>query len=114
MDCLSAGTGEAMQTFAKKRLDIVIEAPVLRRLLELLDRLDVSGYTVIPAIAGRGRGGSWHREATVGEAGRMVVVQCIVDGKRVQDILNPVFELVSAQIGIVSITDVEVVRTDRF
>ena len=103
-----------MQTFAKKRLDILIEAPILRRLLTLLDELDVSGYTVVPAIAGRGRGGSWHREAAVGEAGRMVMVYCIVDEKRVEDILKPVFELVSRQIGIVSVADVEVVRPDRF
>jgi PII-like signaling protein len=103
-----------MRTFAKKRLDIVIEAPMLRRLLELLDRLQVSGYTVTPAVAGRGRGGSWHREATVGEAGRMFVVQSIVDPARVEEILEPVFRLVSAQIGIVSVTDVEVIRPDHF
>jgi PII-like signaling protein len=103
-----------MRTFTKKRLDIVIEAPMLRRLLDLLDKLQVSGYTVTPAVAGRGRGGSWHREATVGEAGRMFVVQCIVDPTRVEDILKPVFDLVSAQIGIVSVADVEVVRPDHF
>lgn len=103
-----------MQTHRKKRLDIVIEAPMLRRLLALLDQLDASGYTVTPAIAGRGRGGSWHRDTIVGEAGRMVVVQCILDGTRVDEVLKPVFELVSRQIGIVTITDVEVIRPEHF
>ncbi len=103
-----------MQTFAKKRLDIVIEVPMLRRLLDLMDQLQVSGYTVIPAIAGRGKDGTWHREATVGDAGRMVVVQCILDEARIEAILKPVFQLVSTQIGIVSICDVEVVRPEHF
>ena len=103
-----------MQTFAKKRIDIVIEAPMLRRLLELLDRLDVTGYTVTPAIAGRGRGGSWQRDATVGEAGRMIAVFCIVDSARAEEILRLVFDLVSAQIGIVTVADVHVVRPDHF
>ena len=103
-----------MRTFPKKRIDIVIEAPVLKRLLSVLDELAVPGYTVTAAVAGRGRGGSWHREATVGEAGRMMVVQCIVDASRVDAILARVFELVSRQIGIVSVADVDVIRPEHF
>lgn len=103
-----------MQTHPKKRIEIVVEAPVLGRLLSVLDDLEVTGYTVVPALAGRGRDGSWRREGLVGDAGRMVVVFCIVDAQRVDAVLDPVFKLVSRQIGIVSLSDVAVIRPDHF
>jgi PII-like signaling protein len=98
---------------AKKKLEIIIEAPMLNRLLDLLDRLSVTGYTVVPAIAGRGRGGSW-REGQLTDAGRMVLVICITDPSRVSEVLDPVYKLLARQIGIVTVSDVAVVRGDHF
>ena len=42
------------QTYPKKRLSIIIEAPYLSRLLEKLDGLDVPGYTVLPGARRQG------------------------------------------------------------
>lgn len=104
-----------METYAKKRIEIIIEAPSQRRLTELLERLTVSGYTVLPALAGRGREmGSWSREGLVSDAGRMVMVVCVLDENRVEEVLREVYALVSRQIGIVTVSDVQVVRKDRF
>jgi len=103
-----------MKTYAKKRLEIVVEAPIQDRLIALLDRLQVTGYTVLPALAGRGHDGEWSREGMVGEAGRMIVVICLIDGDRVDGVLDKVFSMVSRRSGIVSISDVEVVRAEHF
>ena len=103
-----------MKTFAKKRIDIVIEAPAVNRVLAKLDELGVLGYTVVPAIGGRGHEGSWNRDATVGDTGRMVLIFSIVDSVRVDPVLDAIFKLVERQIGIVTISDVEVVRPDHF
>ncbi len=103
-----------LATFHKKRLDIVVEAPVLNRLLDLLDDLAVTGYTVLPALAGRGAEGAWRRAGMVSDAGRMVVVMCILDEARIDDVLQPVYELVRRQIGIVTVSDVAVIRPDHF
>ena len=99
---------------AKKRIDIVIEMPMLNRLLDRLDELAVTGYTVLPALAGRGSEGSWRREGLVTEAGRMVMVICVLDEARVDLVLERVFKLVSRQIGIVTVSDVAVVREEAF
>ena len=53
----------------KKRIEVIIEAPLVERLLAVLDAQQVSGYTVLPALGGRGRGGRWRRDGLVGEAG---------------------------------------------
>jgi nitrogen regulatory protein PII len=99
----------------KKRVEIVVEAPALQRLLDRLDRVDVTGYTVIPALAGRGMGGgAWRGEGLAGDAGRMVLVVCITDPSRVDTVLEAVYAIVSRQIGIVSVSDVQVIRKDHF
>jgi len=103
-----------METFPKKRIEIMVEAPLLNRIIAILDEQGVSGYTVLPALAGRGRDGTWHRDGQVGRVGSVVQILCIVDESREQEILEPLFRLVSRQIGIVTITDVRVVRAEHF
>jgi nitrogen regulatory protein PII len=103
-----------MDTYPKKRIEIVVEAPALPRLLDRLDRAAVSGYTVIPALAGRGREGSWRGEGLAGDAGRMVIVVCITDATRVDAVLEAAYAIVSRQIGIVTMSDVSVIRAEHF
>ena len=103
-----------MQTHHKKRIEIVVEAPLLRRLIELLESSAVGGFTVLPALAGYGHEGSWDREGQVSDAGRMIVVVCIIDPGRAEEVVESVYGLLSRQIGIVAISDVEVIRPDKF
>ena len=98
----------------KKRLEIIVEAPVLNRLTDLLDRLEVGGYTIVPALGGKGRGGSWSREGQATDAGRMIVIIVIIDAKRLDEIVEPIFALVQRQVGIMAISDVLVVRGEHF
>lgn len=103
-----------MKTHLKKRIDIMVEAPLMQRVLNLLDQQNVSGYTVLPVLAGRGKDGAWHRDGVVGRAGALVMIFCIVDEQRMDEILEPLFKLVSRQIGIVTISDVQVIRAEYF
>lgn len=103
-----------MKTYPKKRIDIMVEAPLMRRMLTLLDENGVTGYTVLQAHAGRGQDGSWHRDGMVGRAGAVVQIFCIVDESRVDAVLEAVFKLVSRQIGIVTLSDVQVIRPEHF
>lgn len=103
-----------MKTYPKKRIDIMVEEPLMPRLIALLDQLGVSGYTVLPALAGRGRDGTWHRDGVVGRAGMVVQISCILDASRVDAVIEPLFKMVSRQIGIVTLSDVEVLRADHF
>ncbi len=103
-----------MDTYPKKRLEIIVEAPALNRVLNALDQADVSGYTVLPALAGKGSKGPWQREGLVSAAGKMVMIVCILDEELAGKALDSVFDLITHRIGIVTISNVEVVRDKRF
>ncbi len=102
-----------MRLHAKKRVEAVVERAILDRLLKLLDELSVTGYTVVPAIAGRGHAGAW-REDKSAQAAPIVVVTCLVDPRDLPDLLAPLYHLIETKVGIVSVSDVEVIRDAHF
>jgi nitrogen regulatory protein PII len=102
-----------MQMHKAKRVEIIIEAPMESRLTGALEKAGVTGYTVLPVLGGSGRSGRWTREGQVGRAG-MVAVICLVRPDRIDALLEAAFTVVERHIGVVSITDTEVLRAERF
>ncbi|NNU79166.1 transcriptional regulator [Halovulum dunhuangense] len=103
-----------MQTHAAKRVEIIIEAPMEERLTRALAKAGVTGFTVLPVLGGSGRSGRWSREGQVSRAGGMVAVVCIVRPERVDTLLDAAFAVVERHVGVVSITDCQVLRAERF
>jgi nitrogen regulatory protein PII len=102
-----------MKTHQAKRVEIIIEAPMSGRLTDALTRAGVTGFTVLPVLGGSGRSGQWTREGQVGRAG-MVAVICLIRPDRLDALLDAAFAVVERHIGVVSITDCEVLRAERF
>jgi nitrogen regulatory protein PII len=102
-----------MQTHTAKRVEIVIEAPLERRLTDAIESAGVTGYTVLPVLGGSGRSGKWSREGQVGRAG-MVAVICLIRPDRLDALLDAAFGVVNRHIGVVSVTDAQVLRAERF
>jgi nitrogen regulatory protein PII len=103
-----------METFPKTRIEITIEAPILSRVTQTLDAFPISGYSVLPVISGRGHDGSWSIAGQISDAGRMLMIICIVDPSKAEAILQAIFPIVQGQIGIVTTSDVRVIRQDAF
>lgn len=103
-----------MQTHTAKRVEIMIEAPMERRLTKALTDAGVTGFTVLPVLGGSGQSGRWSREGQVSRAGGMVAVVCLIRPDRLDALLDAAFEVVERHIGVVSVTDTEVLRAERF
>lgn len=103
-----------METHQAKRVEIIIEAPMERRLTSALIDSGVSGFTVLPVLGGSGRSGRWSREGQVSRAGGMVAVVCLIRPDRLDRLLDAAFAVVDRHIGVVSVSDCEVLRAERF
>jgi nitrogen regulatory protein PII len=103
-----------MEMHRKKRIEIILEAPALNRLANALEQAGMTGYTVLPVLAGKGTTGAWTRDGLVGGAGAMVCVICITDPSRVDVVMERIMGVLARQIGLVTIGDVDVVRGERF
>jgi nitrogen regulatory protein PII len=103
-----------MQTHKARRVEIIIEAPMERRLTDAMTAAGVTGFTVLPVLGGSGRSGQWSREGQVSSAGGMVAVVCILRPERVDTLLEAAFKVLERHIGVVSVTECEVLRAERF
>lgn len=103
-----------MQMHEAKRVEIIIEAVMERRLTSALNAAGVTGYTVLPVGGGSGRSGQWSREGQVGRAGGMVAVICLIRPERLDALLEAAFAVVERHIGVVSVSDTYVLRAERF
>lgn len=103
-----------MQTHKAKRVEIIIEAPMQRRLEDALSRAGVRGYTILPVMGGNGASGQWSREGQVSRAGGLVAFVCIVRDEKKDALLDAAFAVLERHIGIVSVCDCEVIRAERF
>jgi hypothetical protein len=98
-----------MQTHKAKRVEIIIEAPMESRLTAALEKAGVTGFTVLPVLGGSGRSGRWTR----GRSG-MVAVVCLIRPDRLDTLLEAAFTVVDRHIGVIGVTDAEVLRAERF
>ena len=98
----------------KRRLELIIERMALRRAQDILEEIGVTGYTIVNATAGFGGGRRWRRSGNLSSADEMVVVIAIGDEAKINEAVDKLGKLFEAQIGILSVSTVEVLRPDRF
>lgn len=103
-----------MQTHKAKRVVITIETIMQSRLTYALIGAGVTGYSILPVLGGSGRSGQWSRDGQISRANGMVQVICIIKPERLDVLLDAAFEVVEKHIGVVTISDVEVLRAERF
>ena len=103
-----------MQTHKAKRVAVIIEAVMQSRLTEAMLQAEVTGFSVLPVLGGSGRSGSWSRDGQIGRGSGMVQVICIVGQDKIDVLLNEVFPVVEKHIGVITVSDCEVLRAERF
>lgn len=103
-----------MKTHKAKRVEITIERVMTSRLTAALQKAGVTGYTILPVLGGSGRSGEWHRSGQVSAAGGMEQVICLTRPDRVDALLDAAFAVVDRHIGVVCVTDCEILRAERF
>ncbi|MBK1635250.1 P-II family nitrogen regulator [Rhodovulum adriaticum] len=103
-----------MQTHDAKRVEITIEQVMLRRLTEALETADVTGWSVLPVLGGSGRSGNWSRDGQISRGTGMVQVVCLIRPDKLDALLDAAFKVVERHIGVVCVTDAQVLRAERF
>lgn len=103
-----------METFKKKRLEIIVETPIVSLTTGLLERKGVKAYTVIPTLRGLGQQGPWSGEGQVGSIGQMMMILVVTTEERMESLLDDLYAQLQRHFGYVTISDCEVMRSDRF
>ena len=103
-----------MNTHNAKKVEITIEKVMERRLTDAFRKAGVTGWSVLPVLGGSGRSGEWSREGQISRGTGLVQVICIIKPEKLDTLLDAAFNVVERHIGVVCITDCEVLRVERF
>lgn len=101
-----------MQTVTRKRIEVLADAPLVPRIVAALHRADIHGHTVLAALSGSGRTGSWSEDRLTGSEKRLVMA--IASADHAQAFVDALAPLLDSHRLLLTIADVEVVRGDRF
>ena len=102
-----------VETVQRRKIEILVDAPLVRRVVAVAEAAGITGYTLLPTLGGAGHGGRWSDDQVAGADAKLMFVTITNEAKAsaLTDALAPLlqshgFLLVS---GIV-----DVVRAEKF
>lgn len=102
-----------MQLVRRKKLEIFIEAHALPRVEAMLNEVGVKGWSVFNGVEGAGSAGTW-RQSHVEGGGDMQLVITVASEAAVGRALDWLKDYFSTYRGLVTVSEVEVLRPDKF
>jgi hypothetical protein len=102
-----------VQTVTRKRIEILVDTPLVPRIISHIKAVDISGWSIIHVDSGGGRAGQWQQDDVTGAAAKTIVLAVTSDIKAnsLVDVLAPVLDSYRM---LLTIGDVQVVRGERF
>lgn len=100
-------------TVQRRKIEILVDAPLVRRVEAAAAAAGVTGYTLLPTLGGSGGGGRWSDDQVTGAQAKVMFVTITNDAKAaaLTDALAPLLE--SHGLLLVS-SVVDVVRAEKF
>lgn len=102
-----------MTTVSRRKIEILVDAPLLRRVTAAAEAAGVTGYTLLPALGGSGHRGRWSDDQVTG-AETKLLFWAIMDAPKAEALLDALAPLLDSHGLLLALTDVEVVRGARF
>lgn len=101
-----------IETVIRKRIEILVDSPLVRRVTDAIDKAQISGWTVLPVTSGSGRDGRWHEERVTGADKSLVLtISSVEKAEALVEVLAP---MLTSHGLLLTMWDVEVIRGERF
>lgn len=100
-------------TVTRTRIEVLVDAPLVRRLVAAADDVGVSGWTVLPTVMGRGASGGWSDDEVSGASAKQLFMT-VTSAEKAEKLVNALRPLLDAYGLVLLIGEVQVVRGERF
>jgi hypothetical protein len=102
-----------IQTVSRKRIEILVDTPLVPRVVAQLKAADISGWSVIHVDSGGGRAGEWQHDDVTGASAKTIVL-AIASEAKTSGLIESIAPLLDSYGMLLTIGDVQVVRGERF
>ncbi len=102
-----------IETVTRKRIEILVDTPLVPRLIKHARDVDISGWSLLHVDSGGGRDGEWQHDELTGAAAKTIILMITSEAKAqaLTEVLAPFLDSYRL---LLTIGDVEVVRGERF
>ncbi len=100
------------ETVVRKRIEILVDSPLVRRVTAAIEAAGISGWSVLPVTSGRGREGRWHEERVIGVDKSLVL--SIASPEKAAALAEALAPILTSHGLLLTMWDVEVIRGERF
>lgn len=101
-----------IETVVRKRIEILADTPLVRRITAAIDRAGITGWTVLPVQSGSGRDGAWREERITGADKSLILT--IASQDKATALAEDLAPILSSHGLLLTMWDVEVIRGERF
>lgn len=101
-----------IETVIRKRIEILADKALQKRVTDAIDEAGITGWTVVPVTEGKGRDGKWREERVMGTD--KVFVLTIAAEDKAMALAETIAPMLTKYGFILSMWDVEVIRGERF
>ena len=102
-----------VNTVQRKRIELLVDTPLVPKIIQLVKDVDISGWSVIKIASGGNREGRWVHDEVTGAASKSIVLM-IASQDKANALADRVAPLLESYGLLLTIGNVEVVRGDRF
>jgi hypothetical protein len=102
-----------VETVSRKRIEILVDTPLVPRILKHAHDVDISGWSVIHVDSGGGRDGAWQHDDVTSAAAKTIVLM-IASAEKAQSLTDALAPFLDSYRLLLTIGDVQVVRGERF
>lgn len=103
-----------MTLYSKKKIELIIEKPALKRACRILEEAGATGYTYLPTLGGFGNHNRWQRGTDISSSRDMILIICITDEEICKIVIDNLGTLIGSHIGVLNISDTTVLRKNKF
>jgi hypothetical protein len=101
-----------VETVIRKRIEILADTVLVRRVTSAIDAVGITGWTIIPVNAGKGRDGLWHEEHITGTDKSLVL--SVASQEKAAALAESLSPFLTSHGLLLTMWDVEVIRGERF
>ena len=101
-----------IETVTRKRIEILTDTALVKRVTDAINRADITGWTVTPVTSGKGRDGPWREERVMGTD--KVLVLTIAPEDKAMALAEDIAPILTSHSLLLTMWDVQVIRGERF
>jgi PII-like signaling protein len=100
-------------TVQRKKIEVIVDAPLVKRIIEAAERAGIHGHTLLPTASGAGSHGNWSDDQLSGAQSKVMFV-AVASHEKASALVDALAPLLDDYRLMLIVSDVEVVRGGKF